>query len=46
MATCDVALLVGGIDAVTSSETLREEVLGSMDRDDFCTESTSWTKSE
>lgn len=46
MVTCDMSLLVGGVDAVTSSESLREEVLGSMDRYDFCTESTSWTKSE
>lgn len=46
MVTCDVSLLVGGVDAVTSSESLREEVLGSMKRDDFCTETISWYKSE
>jgi len=44
MVTCDVSLLDGGVDAVTSTETLREQVSLSMKKAEFCVETTRWTK--
>lgn len=44
MSSWDVSLLVGGVDAVTSTEAFREEVKGSMLMDDFLTEETLWMK--
>jgi hypothetical protein len=44
MTTCDVSLLDGGVDSVKSSETLRKQVVNSMKKAEFCTETIIWTK--
>ncbi len=44
MVTCDVALLDGGVDAVTSTEALRKQVATSMKNPDYGLETISWTK--
>jgi hypothetical protein len=44
MVTCDVSLLDGGIDAVTSTESFRKQVAVSMKKAEFGDESTSWTR--
>jgi len=44
LSTCDMTLLDGGVDAVTSSEELRNQVIKSMRRSDFCEEPIKWTK--
>lgn len=42
--TQDVSLLDGGVDAVTSTETLRKQVESSMHMDAWATETQEWTK--
>lgn len=42
--TCDVSLLDGGIDTVTSTESLYKQIKTSMGMADFCKETISWTK--
>ncbi|MCG3168054.1 MAG: hypothetical protein POELPBGB_03854 [Bacteroidia bacterium] len=44
MVTCDVSLLDGGVDAVTSTEALRKQVASSMKSPEYGAESISWTK--
>jgi hypothetical protein len=44
MTSCDLALLDGGKDAVTSTESLQKEVISSMKMEEFCAESEQWTK--
>ena len=44
MATCDVSLLDGGVDAVTSTEALRKQVATSMKSAEYGTEIITWTK--
>lgn len=44
MSSWDVGLLIGGTDAVTSTEAFREEVKGSLLMDDCLTEETLWFK--
>lgn len=42
--TSDVSLLVGGSDAITSTETYREEVKASMDKEGFLSSPIEWHK--
>ena len=42
--TCDVSLLDGGVDAVTSTETLRQQVAKSMSMSDWGSETQEWGK--
>lgn len=42
--TCDVSLLNGGVDIVTSTSTLRSEVISSMNKTEYCTETLTWEK--
>lgn len=44
LVTNDVSLLDGGIDAVTSTETLRKQVATSMGMDGWADEKNTWTK--
>lgn len=44
MISCDLSLLDGGKDAVTSTESLRKEVISSMKMEGFCAETEQWTK--
>ncbi len=44
LVTCDVSLLDGGVDSVTSSETLRKQVSSSMNMEGYCAETLNWTK--
>jgi len=44
MTTCDLSLLDGGKDAVTSTEALRKEAISSMKMEGFCAETEEWTK--
>lgn len=44
MVTCDVSLLDGGTDAVTSTETFRTQVVTSMKSAEYGVESITWTK--
>jgi hypothetical protein len=44
MISCDLSLLDGGKDAVTSTEALRKEVISSMKMEGFCAETEQWTK--
>jgi hypothetical protein len=44
MISCDLALLDGGKDAVTSTESLQKEVISSMKMEGFCAETEQWTK--
>jgi len=44
MTTCDVSLLDGGVDSVTSTDALRKQVAVSMKKIEFCNEITTWTK--
>lgn len=44
MVSCDVSLLDGGVDAVTSTEALRKQVTNSMKSDEFGVETITWTK--
>lgn len=44
MRSFDVGLLVGGVDAVTSTEAYRKEVEASLKMDDCLTEETLWVK--
>jgi hypothetical protein len=46
LVSTDVALLNGGVDAVTSSETLRSQVAASMRMDEWGKETHEWTKQE
>lgn len=46
MVSCDVSLLIGGVDAVVSHEALRKEVAESMRKEEFCTETLEWRKAE
>jgi hypothetical protein len=46
LVSTDVALLNGGVDAVTSSETLRSQVAASMRMDEWGKETQEWTKQE
>jgi hypothetical protein len=40
--TCDVALLDGGVDAVTDTKSLREQVASSMEKDAWGDETQEW----
>ncbi len=40
----DVSLLVGGVDAITSTEAYRAEVEASMKMEDFLSDEKTWTK--
>ncbi|HEX2900424.1 MAG TPA: hypothetical protein VHS96_11955 [Bacteroidia bacterium] len=42
--TCDVSLLDGGVDMVTSTETLRSQVAKSMHKAEWGSEVQEWTK--
>ncbi|MEY3442953.1 MAG: hypothetical protein RLZZ519_1234 [Bacteroidota bacterium] len=42
--TCDVSLLDGGVDAVTSTETLRKQVATSMHMSEWGSEIQDWSK--
>lgn len=42
--TCDVSLLDGGVDMVTSTETLRSQVATSMHKAEWGSEVQEWTK--
>ncbi|MGE0637300.1 MAG: hypothetical protein AB7G44_16215 [Bacteroidia bacterium] len=44
MVSCDVSLLDGGVDAVTSTEALRKQVATSMKSEEYGVESITWTK--
>jgi hypothetical protein len=44
MLSCDLSLLDGGKDAVTSTGALQKEALSSMKMEDFCAETEQWTK--
>jgi hypothetical protein len=44
LVTCDVSLLDGGIETVTSTESLYKQIKTSMGMADFCKETISWTK--
>ncbi len=44
MTTCDVSLLDGGVDAVTSTEAFRTQVSSSMKMAEYCAETLNWTK--
>jgi hypothetical protein len=42
--SCDLALLDGGVDAVTSTESLRDQVARSMTMEEWGKETTEWNK--
>lgn len=44
MVTCDVSLLDGGVDAVTSTEAFRKQVATSMKSAEYGVESITWSK--
>jgi hypothetical protein len=44
MVSCDVSLLDGGVDAVTSTEAFRKQVATSMKSAEYGVETISWTK--
>ena len=44
MVSCDVSLLDGGVDSVTSTEAFRKQVVTSMKSAEYGVESISWTK--
>lgn len=44
MVTCDVSLLDGGVDAVTSTEAFRKQIVTSMKSDEYGVETITWTK--
>lgn len=44
LVTCDVSLLDGGVDAVTSTEAFRKQVAASMKSAEYGVETISWTK--
>lgn len=44
MLTCDLALLDGGKDAVTSTDALQKEAISSMKMEEFCKETDQWIK--
>jgi len=44
MTSCDVSLLDGGVDSVTSTDALRKQVAVSLGRTEFCDEKIVWKK--
>ena len=44
LVTCDVSLLDGGVDSVTSTEAFRKQVVTSMKSAEYGVESITWTK--
>ncbi|MEZ4828919.1 MAG: hypothetical protein R3C61_21930 [Bacteroidia bacterium] len=44
MVTCDVSLLDGGVDAVVSTQSFRDQVSRSMNMEEYCAETIEWIK--
>jgi hypothetical protein len=44
LTTNDVSLLDGGVDAITSTESLRDQVKKSMSHEEWASEPSTWTK--